>query len=312
FAVGAAQYKPVEYNYGSDAKVKTYVELEKEIAAGKFTGKNVVFIQCVGSRNENVNYCSRVCCVGSIRQAIQIKMADPTANVTIIHKDIRTYGFREDLYYDACKLGVRFLRRCNDSELPAYDGNFVKAYDTTLGEEVSVPVDTLALAVGIAPMREEKENLAKMVKVPISKDGFYFEAHQKLRPVDFATEGVFVAGTAHWPKFMDECIAQGSGAAARMLTIITKDCLLSEGITASVANPTSCNGCGTCVGCCDYNAISIVIGADGNPISSVNPGLCKGCGCCVASCPSGAMEQRGFQNKQIVAEIDALLDAVKE
>ena len=216
------------------------------------------------------------------------------------------------MYYEASSLGVRFLRRCNDNELPAYDGNFVEAYDTTLGEKVKIPVDTLALAVGIAPMREEKEKLAVMVKVPISKDGFYFEAHQKLRPVDFATEGVFVAGAAHWPKFMDECIAQGSGAASRMLTIITKDHLVSEGITASVSNPNNCNGCGTCVGCCEYNAISIVIGPDGNPVSSVNAGLCKGCGCCVAACPSGAMEQRGFRNAQIIAEIDALLDPVME
>ena len=158
-------------------------------------------------------------------------------------------------------------------------------------------------------MREEKENLAKMVKVPISKDGFYFEAHQKLRPVDFATEGVYVAGAAHWPKFMDECIAQGSGAASRMLTIITKDHLLSEGIVASVSNPQVCNGCGTCVGCCEYNAISITLTPEGRPISQVNAGLCKGCGCCVAACPSGAMEQRGFRNKQITAEIDALFDA---
>ncbi len=312
FAVGAAQYRPVEYNYGSDPKVKTYVELEKEIMSGQFKGKNVVFIQCVGSRNDEVGYCSRVCCAGAIREAIEIKLRDPTASVSIIHKDIRTYGFREDLYYEACKLGVKFLRRADDSALPEYDGNFVEAFDTTLGESVKIPVDTLALSVGIAPMREEKEKLAVMVKVPLSKDGFYFEAHQKLRPVDFATEGVFVAGAAHWPKFMDECIAQGSGAASRMLTIITKDHIISEGITASVANPASCNGCGTCVGCCDYNAISIVVGEDGNLVSSVNPGLCKGCGCCVASCPSGAMEQRGFRNKQIIAEIDALLDPVME
>ena len=309
FAVGSAQYQPVEYNYGSDPKVLTYVELEKKVASGKFTGKNVVFIQCVGSRNEKVGYCSRVCCAGAIRNAIQIKMNDPTANVTIIHKDIRTYSFREDLYYKACQLGVRFLRRECEDQLPEYDGNFVTAYDTVLGDTVASPGDTLALAVGIAPMRDEKEHLAKMVKVPISKDGFYFEAHQKLRPVDFATEGVFVAGAAHWPKFMDECIAQGSGAASRMLTIITKDHLLSEGIVASVSNPQVCNGCGTCVGCCEYNAISITLTPEGRPISQVNAGLCKGCGCCVAACPSGAMEQRGFRNKQITAEIDALFDA---
>ena len=310
FATGAGEYKPVEYNYGSDPKVMTYVELEKKVVSepASIAGKNVVFIQCVGSRNEKVGYCSRVCCADSIRTAIEIKMADPTANVTIVHKDVRTYGFREDLYYMACKLGVRFLRRPVEDKLPDYDGNFVTAYDTTLNQEVSLPVDILALAVGIAPLREEKEELAIMVKVPLSKDGFFFEAHQKLRPVDFATEGVFVAGTAHWPKFMDECIAQGSGAASRMLTIITKDHLVSDGIIASVTNTEVCNGCGTCVGCCEYNAISIVLDDNGRPKASVNPGLCKGCGCCVAGCPSGAMEQRGFRNKQIMAEIDALFE----
>ena len=312
FATGAGEYKPVEYNYGSDPKVKTYVEVEKDLMANPkaYSGKNVVFIQCVGSRNEKVGYCSRVCCAAAIRKAIELKMADPTTNVTLVHKDIRTYGFREDLYYMACKLGVRFLRYPVDDKLPEYDGKTVKAFDATLGETVDLPVDVLALSVGIAPLREEKEKLAIMVKVPISKDGFFFEAHQKLRPVDFATEGVFVAGTAHWPKFMDECIAQGSGAASRMLTIITKDRLVSEGIVASVSNKEACNGCGTCVGCCEYNAISIVIDEEtGRPISSVNPGLCKGCGCCVAACPSGAMEQRGFRNKQIIAEIDALFES---
>ena len=182
----------------------------------------------------------------------------------------------------------------------------VKAYDTALCAEVELPADAVILAAGIAPGRENKENLAKMVKVPISKDGYYFEAHQKLRPVDFATEGVYVAGAAHWPKFMDECIAQASGAASRMLTVISKDKLISEGIVAS-ANHAMCDGCGVCVGCCDYNAITL-IEVDGKLKSNVNAGLCKGCGCCVASCPAGAMEQKGFKCSQIIAEIDACLD----
>ena len=173
--------------------------------------------------------------------------------------------------------------------------------------DVEVPVDCVVLSNGITPDREEKEEIAKMLKVPISKDGFYFEAHQKLRPVDFATEGVFVAGLAHWPKFMDECIAQASGAASRALTIISKEFLVSEGIVASV-NESYCDGCGVCEGCCEYKAISIVETEDGKKKSSVNAGLCKGCGCCVAACPSGAMEQKGFKGNQIIAEIDACLD----
>lgn len=306
-AVGAKAYEPTEYNCGTDPKVMTQTVAEKKIEDGSFNGQDVVFIQCVGSRSSTVNYCSRVCCAASLREAIKIKMKNPMANVTVIHKDIRTYAFREELYYRACQLGVKFLRYPVENELPEYDGNVVKAYDATLGDTVEIPVDTVILAAGIAPDRENKEHIAKMVKVPISKDGFYFEAHQKLRPVDFATEGVYVAGAAHWPKFMDECIAQASGAASRMLTVISKDKLISEGITA-VSNPDRCDGCGVCVGCCDYNAISLVEQPNGGYKSFVNPGLCKGCGCCVASCPAGAMEQRGFRSKQIIAEIDACLD----
>lgn len=307
FAVGAGAYEPTEYNNGKDPKVITQTIAEKKISDGSFKGQNVVFIQCVGSRSKNVHYCSRVCCASSLRTAIQIKTNNPMANVSIVHKDIRTYGFREELYKKACQLGVKFLRYPVDDELPTYDGSSITAFDTVLGEMVKIPVDTVILAIGITPQREEKEILAKMVKVPISKDGFYFEAHQKLRPVDFATEGVYVAGTAHWPKFMDECIAQASGAASRMMTVISKDKLISEGIVAC-SNQDLCDGCGVCVGCCDYNAISLVENNDGTLKSSVNAGLCKGCGCCVASCPAGAMEQRGFRNKQIIAEIDACLD----
>jgi heterodisulfide reductase subunit A len=210
------------------------------------------------------------------------------------------------MYRKACEVGVTFLRYDEAAPLPAYDGNAVTAFDATLGADVSVPVDCVVLANGIAPAREEKEVIAKMLKIPISKDGFYFEAHQKLRPVDFATEGVYVAGLAHWPKHMDECIAQGSGAASRALTVISKEFLTSEGIVASV-NETYCDGCGVCEGCCDYKAITI-IETDGGLKSNVNAGLCKGCGCCVASCPSGAMEQKGFKNSQIIAEVDACLD----
>jgi heterodisulfide reductase subunit A len=309
-AIGAEQYQPTEFNYGKDPKVMTIIEAENKIDEGAFNGQNVAFISCVGSRNDDVAYCSRVCCSGSLRNAIQIKMKNPMANVTYFHKDVRTYGFREDLYFLASQLGINFVRYPVGNDLPSYDGNVVKAFDSTLGVEIEVPVDAVVLAAGIAP-NPESQSIAQMVKVPISKDGFFFEAHQKLRPVDFATEGVYVAGTAHWPKFMDECMAQASGAASRMVTIISKPNRVSEGIVASV-NPNRCDGCGVCEGCCDYNAIKIVDCGNGKYKSDVNPALCKGCGSCVASCPSGAMEQAGFKTSQIVAEIDAYLDSVGE
>ncbi|MCL1984354.1 MAG: FAD-dependent oxidoreductase, partial [Methanomassiliicoccaceae archaeon] len=306
-AVGASEYKPTEFNYGKDGKVMTLTEAELAVGNGKFSGKNIAFIQCVGSRSDKVKYCSRTCCANALTNAIAIKKADPSANISVFHKDIRTYGFREELYKEASSLGIRFLRYKDGNDLPSYDGNAVKAYDIILGKDVEVPVDRVVLSCGTAPDREEKEELAKMLKIPISKDGFYFEAHQKLRPVDFATEGVFVAGLAHWPKFMDECIAQAAGAAARALTIISKENLISEGIIASV-NENYCDGCGVCEGCCEYKAIEIIPLGDGRQKSSVNAGLCKGCGCCVAACPSGAMEQKGFKNIQIQAEIDACFD----
>ncbi|MGE0014753.1 MAG: FAD-dependent oxidoreductase [Candidatus Methanomethylophilaceae archaeon] len=306
-AIGSYPYAPTEFNYGKDEKVMTTLEAEKKIADGSFKGQKIAFISCVGSRSKDVAYCSRVCCSGALRNAIRIKMANPMADVTYFHKDVRTYGFREELYYMASQLGIRFVRYPVENDLPSYDGKCVKAFDATLGADIEVPVDTVVLAAGITPNREEKEEIAKMVKVPISKDGFYFEAHQKLRPVDFATEGVFVAGTAHWPKFMDECMAQASGAASRMITIISKDKRVSEGIVAS-PNPDRCDGCGVCEGCCDYNAISIVDCGNGKLKSQVNAALCKGCGSCVAACPSGAMEQAGFKSKQICAEIDAFLN----
>ncbi|MGE4274733.1 MAG: FAD-dependent oxidoreductase [Candidatus Methanomethylophilaceae archaeon] len=305
-AVGAAPYTPKEYGYGKDEKVATALEVEKLIAEKKFKAKDVAFIQCVGSRNAETTYCSRVCCTTALRNAIAIKEADAKANVTIFHKDIRSYGFREELYRKASQLGVRFLRFPDEGQ-PEYDGESVKAFDNILGAEVSVPVDCLVLSTGIAPEREQKEELAKMLKVPISKDGFFFEAHQKLRPVDFATEGVYVAGLAHWPKHIDECIAQASGAASRALTVISKSELVSDGIIASV-NEKYCDGCGICEGCCEYGAIEIVEVEPGKLRSVVNAGLCKACGCCVAACPSGAMEQKGFKNSQIQAEIDAFLD----
>lgn len=305
-AVGASPYKPTEYGYGKDEKVITTLEAEKMIHEGKFKAKNVAFIQCIGSRNDKVRYCSRVCCTTALRNAIAIKEADPSANVFVFHKDIRTYGYREELYRRASEMGIVFLRFPEDT-MPEYDGKSVKAYDTILNQEVSVPVDCLILSIGISPDREEKEKLAQMLKIPISKDGFYFEAHQKLRPVDFATEGVYVAGLAHWPKHIDECIAQASGAASRSLTIISKGEMVSDGIIASV-NEDLCDGCGVCEGCCEYNAIEIVDVGGGRLRSQVNDSLCKGCGCCVAACPSGAMEQKGFRSIQIQAEIDAALE----
>jgi len=306
-ATGAKAYEPTEYNYGKDKKVVTQNELEKALSEGSFAAKNVVMIQCVGSRNEEAPYCSRVCCSKAVKNAIEIKKKDPKAQVYVLHKDIRTYGFRECLYKEAGQLGVKFIRFPEDKmpEMTA-DGKIV-VDDTILGAPVELSPDCLVLSVGIRP-NDDNEDLAKMLKVPTSKDHYFLEAHMKLRPVDFATSGIYLAGLAHWPKFIDESIAQASGAASRAMTIISKQYLESQGIVASV-NESICDGCGICEPICPYKAISMVVDAT-NPVKRkafVNEGMCMGCGCCVAACPSGAMEQKGFKNDQILAMVKAVL-----
>ena len=279
--------------------------------SGAVPAKRIAMIQCVGSRNSEAPYCSRVCCANAIKNAINLKKADPAKDIYVFHKDIRTYGFREDLYKEAGTLGVKFIRVPDDKPpVVTQDGSALSltAFDTILGEDVTLHPDMVVLSTGIRP-HEDNEELAKMLKVPLSKDKYFLEAHMKLRPVDFATNGVYLAGLAHWPKFSDESMAQASGAAARAITIISKPELKSEGVIAAV-NDDMCDGCAICEPVCEYKAISIVVDPrDAEKKKAVvNEGLCKGCGCCVAACPSGAMEQRGFKNQQIIAAIDAALE----
>jgi heterodisulfide reductase subunit A len=308
---GAQEYKPTEYSYGQDDRVVTQRELGRMLTEKPLDAKTVAMIQCVGSRTEDNPMCSRICCSTAMNNAISIKKQSPGTDVYVFFKDIRTYGFREDLYREAGELGVKFIRM-NEDEMPEVvneGGKLqVSAYDCILGDTVAVDADMVALAAGIRP-HAENEALAMMLKVPTSKDGFFLEAHMKLRPVDFATEGIYLSGLAHWPKFADETIAQAAGAAARAMTIISKDKLETEGIIAAV-NEDLCDGCGICEGQCEYKAIEIVNvpGKEDEKIAVINEGLCKGCGCCVAACPSAAMEQRGFKTEQMIAMIDAALE----
>jgi heterodisulfide reductase subunit A len=310
-ATGAAGYEPTEYLYGQDDRVMTSLELEEKLSRRDFKGKTVAMIQCVGSRNENVPYCSRICCSTAMMNAIELKKQHPTSEVYVFHRDIRTYGFREDLYREAGELGVNFIR-IPEGSTPQFESSEGKlkitARDVVLNEDLAIWPDTVVLSVGVRPNKDNEE-LAKMLKVPLSKDGYFLEAHMKLRPVDFATEGIFLAGMAHWPKFVDEAIAQASGAAARAITIISKDTLDTEGIIAAV-NEDICDGCGICEPVCEYKAIQIVkISESQEKLKAiVNEGLCKGCGACVAGCPSGAMEQKGYKTSQVIAMIDTALE----
>jgi heterodisulfide reductase subunit A len=316
-AVGGAEYKPKEYLYGQDERVMTQLEFEDKLHAGKVNAKNVVMIQCVGSRNEERPYCSRICCSTAVKNALKMKEKNPNANVYVLYKDVRTYGFKEDYYKEAAERGVIFIRY-DDEHKPevSKDGSGIKvvAYEPVLGKKVEINPDVLVLSAAILP-NEDNFALGQMLKVPLSRDKYFLEAHMKLRPVDFAVDGVFLCGLAHSPRSIEETISQASGAAARASTILSKKQLEAEGITASV-DETICSGCGVCEETCPYKAIELydkivpaaVLDAMKDMkirVARVNETLCKGCGACSAACPSKAIQQRGFKNDQIVAMVDA-------
>ncbi len=312
-ATGGEEYKPTEYLYGQDKRVMTQLELAQHLADKPLDAKKVVMIQCVGSRNEQVPYCSRVCCTTAVKNAINIKKKSPSTDVYILHKDIRTYGFREDYYTEAGRMGVQFIR-FPENESPIMEKNdrtlSIKVKDVVLGETIELHPDAVILSTGIRP-REDNLDLAKSLKIPLSKDKFFLESHMKLRPVDFAKQGVFMAGLAHWPKFVEESIAQASGAASRAMTVISKDFMESIA-NISIVDQSKCRGCGRCEAVCEFAAASVQEISPGVFKTTINPALCKGCGACAVACCNGAITCLNFTNKQILAMVDTLLEeAVK-
>jgi heterodisulfide reductase subunit A len=302
-ATGAKEYKPTEYLYGIDKRVLTKWELEDKLAKDNFSAKNVVMIQCVGCRNEERTYCSRVCCGDAIKNSLKIKEISPETNIYIIYKDIRTYGFREKYYEEAAEKGIIFIRY-DDENKPVVSNKKdlqVSIKDPILGKQIILKPDMLVLSNAMLPQDGTKE-LSQMLKIPTTKDGFFLEAHMKLRPVDFATEGIYLCGKAHSPKYIEESIAQASAAAARATTILSKEKLEAESVVSEV-NEDLCSGCGFCIKACSYSAIEMV-----DEKAKINEALCKGCGCCVSACPSAAIEQKGFKTKQITAMIHAATD----
>jgi heterodisulfide reductase subunit A len=330
-ATGGVEYKPEEFSYSKDPRIITQSDLEKLLAgtpdsevSGKVASnsidkvKNIVMIQCVGSRNETRPYCSRICCSVAIKNALRLKELNPGANIYILYRDIRTYGLKEKYYSRASQEGVRFIRFDDDKEplVTVNDPNNdirIQTFDNVMGSNIELNADLLVLSSAMLPQTDNLE-LAKMLKVPLSKDKFFLEAHMKLRPVDFATEGVFVCGLAHSIKFIDECISQAAAAAARACTILNKDVLESEGIV-SVVDEDTCRGCGYCVDSCPYNAIELrEVNHFGHieEVAHVNEILCKGCGSCAAACLSGSIQQRRFEDRQIMSMIESFLAPEEE
>ena len=310
-ATGGEEYQPNEFLYEKDPRVLTQLELENRITnAGNEKFGNVVMIQCVGSRNDEHPYCSRMCCGEAVKNALRIKEKDSDANVYVLYRDVRTYGLTEEHYRRAREAGVIFIRYEEEDKpkvTKATSGGKevlqVSAFEPIIQEKVIIDADLLVLSAAVVPPREN-EALAKMLKVPINEDGFFLEAHAKLRPVDFATEGVFVCGMAHSPKSIEESISQAKAAVSRACTLLTKETIEAEGITAEV-DPNRCSACELCILVCAYNAIEIEETRRGKT-AKVNSALCKGCGACAATCRCSAIDVKGFTDMQMSLIINAL------
>jgi heterodisulfide reductase subunit A len=304
-ATGAKEYKPNEYCYGLDPRVQTHLELDERFVSNDPSLKHIrtaVFIQCVGSRESQRNYCSRVCCTHSIKSALELKNRNSDMNVYVVHRDLRTYGEREALYEQARKQGVLFFRYGPENKpivSSTTDHLEIQVYDVLLDRFVMIKADLLALASAVVP--PQNDALARYFKIPLNGEGFFSEAHAKLRPVDFATDGVFLCGLAHYPKSVDESIAQALAAASRALVLLTAGKISVSGTIAEI-NPALCSHCGACLSICPFNAPSFC--EDG--AASINPVLCKGCGLCIASCRSSAIQLKGFDDSQLMAMIEHL------
>ena len=304
-ATGGHELKPDEYLYGQDPRVMTSLEIDSLFIKDDprlRQAKSAVFIQCVGSREPHRPYCSRVCCTHSVESALDLKRRNPEMSVFVLYRDIRTYGEREDLYTEARKEGVIFIRYDLDSK-PQVSNNGeslqVMVNDPILDRPVALPAELLVLATAIEP--PDNESLAQFFKVPINEDGFFMEAHAKLKPVEFATEGVFLCGLAHYPKSVDESISQALAAASRATCLLAKARVAVSGMVAET-NQMLCSQCGTCVSICPYSAPYF----NDRGKAQVNPALCKGCGLCTASCRSGAIRLQGFDDAQIFAMIESV------
>ncbi len=307
-ATGGDEFKPFgKYAYGEDKRVMTQTEFEKGFAEGTLPAfERCVMVQCVGSRDEERPYCSRVCCSVAVKNAIDIKEKDPRTDVVILYRDIRTYGFLEKYYLKARNLGVRFIRF--EPENPPVVENkegalSMACYESSVGENIQFKTDLVVLSSAI--IAGDNKDLATFLKVPRTNEGFFFEAHMKLRPVDFASDGMFLCGLAHSPKNIQESMTQAEGAVARALTILSKDKMAVGGVVA-VVEGDKCAACLTCVRTCPYSVP--VINEKGE--AEIDISKCKGCGSCVAECPAKAIDLMHYRDAQLIEKTKALCTSI--
>jgi heterodisulfide reductase subunit A2 len=304
-AVGAEAFEPKGlYLYGEDPRVVTQAQLEEMVKAGKVDAKRIVMIQCVGARNEERQYCSRICCNEALKNALNV--AAPGKEVYILYRDLQTYGIQySKLEQETKRKGVRFLKYQAEKApkvTPEADALSVTFYSPTVNEEMTLKADLLVLSTPLVPVSDAKE-LSQLLKVPLDSNGFFMEAHVKLRPIDFATDGIFVCGTAHSPKDIGESVAQALGVASRASIPMAKKRVRTAAIMSQV-DQTKCSGCGTCIDVCPYNALR----KNEKGLAETIAAVCKGCGVCGATCPEKAITMHHFTDEQIQAQGLAALE----
>jgi heterodisulfide reductase subunit A len=310
-APGAAEHTPPSYGYGTSERIITQTALEEKLATGMEIADNETFvmIQCVGSRDDEHPYCSRYCCSEAVKNVLWIFEKNPRARVFVLYRDLRTYGMRELSYLEARKKGALFLRFKKDAPpvVTAGGGKVrVEMDDLILHERIGIDADWVVLAAGAVP-HEETGEVARLVKVPLTADGFLLEAHMKLRPVDGAAGGVFMAGLAHAPKCLDETIAQAQAAVGRAACVLAHDEVIADG-KVSIVNVARCAACGACEAVCPYSAVKVVEEETrGGTVryAKVTEAMCKGCGSCAAACRSGAIDLLGFRDGELAAMLGA-------
>jgi heterodisulfide reductase subunit A len=314
-ATGARELKPTEYLYGQDHRVMTHLQFDAELverAAQVQKADSTVFIQCVGSREPERPYCSRVCCTHTVHNAIKLKEINPEMNVYVLYRDMRTYGLREELYTRARELGVIFIKFYPESKPRVFkegDALQVEIVDPILQMPVKLNADYLVLAAGIVP--NETQDLVELFKASISADGFFTEAHPKLRPVDSMVDGLFLAGLCHHPKPLDEAISQAKAAVSRAGAILAKDVMQLDAIKSQVTE--KCDGCALCLDVCPYNALKLEEYRDNGQAHrriTSDKALCKGCGLCEATCPKEGVVIHHFTMDQLKAQVDAVIECL--
>ncbi|OHD75511.1 MAG: hypothetical protein A2V99_15305 [Spirochaetes bacterium RBG_16_67_19] len=310
-ATGAEILQTSEYLYGQNERVLTQVEFEQKLSRAEVAADTIVMIQCVGSRETERPYCSRLCCAQAIRNALKLKEQRPRANLFVLYRDIRTYGFSEQYYRTAREKGVRFIRYEPESkpEVSAAEAGLqIKIRDPILNRMLRIDCDLLVLSTAVVP-RAGGQELAQMLKVPLNQDRFFLEAHLKLRPVDFATDGVFLCGLAHSPKNLEETIVQATAAASRATTLLAKERLTPESAISQVVDE-NCDGCAYCIDPCPYHALTLIEYMKGGAVKKTveaNEALCKGCGVCQATCPKNGIFVKHYRIDQIAAVVEAAL-----